>query len=136
MSENPQHLYEFGPYRLDTVERRLLREGRPVPLTPKAFETLVVLISRGGRLVEKEELMKALWPDSFVEESNLTHNVWTLRKILGEAPDGRRYIETVPTRGYRFAADVKELPRPAGELVVERHTLTRLVAEETENIGG
>src|SRR6185436_4702372 len=101
MSMRPQHLYEFGPYRLDTAEQLLLRNGQPVPLTPKAFETLVALVERSGHLVEKDELMKAVWSDTFVEESNLTNNVYELRRILGHDENGRGYIETVPKRGYR-----------------------------------
>ena len=129
MSSHPQRLYEFGPYRLDTAERLLLRNGEPVPLTPKAFETLVALVERSGHLVEKEELMKVVWSDAFVEESNLTNNVYAVRKILGQGENGRSYIETVPKRGYRFTAPVKELSRE--NLVVEKRSLTRVVTEET-----
>lgn len=124
----PQHLYEFGPFRLDTAERLLLRDGKPVPLMPKAFETLVALVERSGHLVEKEELMKVVWSDAFVEESNLTNNVSALRKLLGRGKSGGNYIETVPKRGYRFTATVKELPPEA--LVIEKRTLTRVVTEE------
>jgi Tol biopolymer transport system component/DNA-binding winged helix-turn-helix (wHTH) protein len=130
MSSEPQRLYEFGPFRLDTVERRLLRDGETVPLTPKAFETLVLLVERGGRLVGKDELMKALWSDTIVEESNLTNNVWTLRKALGEDKDGQRYIQTVPKRGYRFTATVREAEPAAQELVIEKHALTRNLTED------
>ena len=124
----PQHLYEFGPYRLDTAEQLLLRDGKPVPLTPKAFETLVALVERSGHLVEKEELMKVVWSDAYVEESNLTNNVAAIRKLLGRGKSGRSYIETVPKRGYRFTAPVKELPPET--FVVEKRTLTRVVTEE------
>ena len=126
-----QHLYEFGPFRLDIAEQLLLRDGEPVPLTPKAFETLVALVQRRGHLVGKDELMKAVWSEAFVEESNLTNNVYTLRKLLGETEDGRSYIETVPKRGYRFAAPVRELSADA--LVIEKRTVTRIVTEETED---
>ncbi|HEX6732802.1 MAG TPA: tetratricopeptide repeat protein [Pyrinomonadaceae bacterium] len=129
MSTRSQHLYEFGPFRLDTAERLLLRDGEPVPLTPKAFETLVALVERNGHLVEKDELMKLVWSDAFVEESNLTNNVYALRKMLGPGENGRSYIETVPKRGYRFTAPVKELSSEA--LVVEKRTLTRIMTEET-----
>lgn len=133
MSQQSQHLYEFGQYSLDTRERLLRRDGVPVALTPKAFETLVLLIEGRGRLVEKQELMEALWPDSHVEESNLATNIWTLRKTLGETPNGRGYIETVPKRGYRFIADVAEVPDvDDATLVLERHTFERIVTEETE----
>ncbi len=128
MSARPQRLYEFGPYRLDIAEQRLLRNGEPVPLTPKAFETLVALVERSGLLVEKDELMKVVWSDAFVEESNLTNNVYALRKMLGRGENGRSYIETVPKRGYRFTAPVRKLPPET--LVVEKRTLTRVVTEE------
>jgi TolB-like protein/DNA-binding winged helix-turn-helix (wHTH) protein/Tfp pilus assembly protein PilF len=128
MSTRSQHLYEFGPYRLDTAEQLLLRDGKPVSLTPKAFETLVALVERSGHLVEKEELMKLVWSDAFVEESNLTNNVAAIRKLLGQGKSGQSYIETVPKRGYRFTAPVKELPPEA--LVVEKRTLTRVVTSE------
>jgi DNA-binding winged helix-turn-helix (wHTH) protein len=81
-----------------------------VALTPMAFETLVALIERRGRLIEKDELFKALWPDTFVEEHNLPNNISTLRKALGEAKNAVQYIEIVPKRGYRFVAEVEELP--------------------------
>jgi TolB-like protein/DNA-binding winged helix-turn-helix (wHTH) protein/Tfp pilus assembly protein PilF len=100
-----------------------------VPLTPKAFETLVALVQRSGHLVEKDELMKVVWSDAFVEESNLTNNVYALRKMLGQGENGRSYIETVPKRGYRFTAPVKQVPPET--LVVEKRTLTRVVTEET-----
>lgn len=128
MSTRSQHLYEFGPYRLDTAEQLLLRDGEPVPLTPKAFETLVALVVRSGHLVDKDELMKLVWSDAFVEESNLTNNVYALRKMLGQGENGRSYIETVPKRGYRFTAPVRELSAEA--LVVEKRTVTRVVTEE------
>jgi TolB-like protein/DNA-binding winged helix-turn-helix (wHTH) protein/Tfp pilus assembly protein PilF len=128
MSTRPQHLYEFGPYRLDTAEQMLLRDGKAVPLTPKAFETLVALVERSGHLVEKEELMRVVWADAYVEESNLTNNVSALRKLLGRGKSGRNYIETVPKRGYRFTVPVKELPHEA--LVVEKRTLTRVATEQ------
>jgi len=112
MSLKPQNLVEFGPYRLDTAERLLWRDGRMVPLTQKALETLVVLVENRGRLVEKENLLKAVWPDTFVEEGNLAVQISLLRKTLGE----EGYIETVPRRGYRFAAAVKQaepMPEPS-----------------------
>lgn len=112
--------YEFGPFVLDTVQHALLKEGKPVPLTPKTYDTLLVLVQNSGRMLSKEELMKALWPDSFVEESNLTQQVSMIRKALGESPSQPRYIVTISGRGYRFTADVRpwteeksvqELPR-------------------------
>src|SRR5256885_1450920 len=96
MSRHEKHLYEFGPFRLDTADRLLLRDGEAVPLTPKAFEMLLVLVEYSGRVLGKEELMKRVWPDSFVEEANLSHHVFTLRKALGEDKSGNQYIQTVP----------------------------------------
>ncbi len=101
-------LYEFGKFRCDPREHLLLCEGKPVSLAPKSFEILVVLIQSHGRLLTKDELMHLAWPDSFVEEGNLTVNISALRKVLGETADGQQYIETVPKRGYRFVAPVNE----------------------------
>jgi DNA-binding winged helix-turn-helix (wHTH) protein/TolB-like protein len=98
----------FGPYRLEADLGRLLRDDQPVPLTPKAFDVLLALIDRRDRVVDKAELMKVVWPDSFVEEANLSQTIFVLRKTLGEQPDGQRFIDTVPRRGYRFVADVRE----------------------------
>jgi DNA-binding winged helix-turn-helix (wHTH) protein/TolB-like protein len=99
-------LYAFGPFLLDTRERRLLREGEVVPLTLKAFDLLQVLVENQGHLLRKEELMRRVWPDAIVEENNLTVTISALRKALGEGPTDRQYIETVPRRGYRFVADL------------------------------
>jgi len=112
-------LYEFGPYRLDTMKRLLLCEGRAVQLTSKAFDTLTLLVENRGRLLEKAEMIKALWPNTFVEEINLTVHISALRKALGERPNEHLYIVTVPGRGYRFVAPVKE-PDPASEEGPER----------------
>ncbi len=108
MSQQAKHLYEFGRFRLNARERLLQRDGATVSLTPKAFDLLFVLVSRHGHLLEKEELFKAVWPDSFVEESNLSSNVALIRKVLGEGENGLKFIETVPKRGYRFVAEVRE----------------------------
>src|SRR6185503_16086162 len=102
--------YEFGPYRLDLSKRVLMRVGETISLAPKALEILIVLVVHAGELVEKDELLKAVWPDTFVEESNLTQNIFTLRRALGDERVGARYIETVARRGYRFIARV----RPVG----------------------
>ena len=100
-------IYEFSAFRLDPVERLLLRDGRAVPITPKAFDLLVYLLERHGRLVEKHALMAALWPDTVVEEANLAYNVSALRRVLDEGEEAASVIQTVPTRGYRFVAPVK-----------------------------
>jgi TolB-like protein/DNA-binding winged helix-turn-helix (wHTH) protein/Tfp pilus assembly protein PilF len=108
MSSLSTNLYEFCEFRLDPQKRVLRRGEEPIALTPKAFEVLVLLIQHSGEIVSKDELMKVVWPDSFVEEANLTQTVFMLRKALGETAD-QRYILTIQGRGYRFAADVKDL---------------------------
>lgn len=110
MEKKLKGLYEFGPFRLDTGERLLLRDGQVVPLTPKAFDVLLALLEQRGHLLEKETLLKTVWPDSFVEESNLADNISRLRKALGEGENGQKFIETIPKRGYRFVADVRKAP--------------------------
>ena len=109
MSLQTKHIYEFGPFRLDEAEHLLLRDGEAVPLTPKAFDLLLALVERHGHLLEKDELLKKVWPDTFVEEANLASNISQLRKALGDGENGQRYIETVPKRGYRFVASVKKV---------------------------
>jgi DNA-binding winged helix-turn-helix (wHTH) protein/TolB-like protein/Tfp pilus assembly protein PilF len=132
MKEQQQRQYEFGPFLLDGEEGLLLRNGERVSLRPKAFETLVILVERSNRLVEKDELMRMLWPDSFVEEANLTNNIWALRKVLDINDKDQSYIETVPKRGYRFTSEVhtRAAPEP---LIVERHVRTRIVVNEEES---
>jgi Tol biopolymer transport system component/DNA-binding winged helix-turn-helix (wHTH) protein len=127
MSKQTKHFYEFGVFRIDTVNRLLLHNGEPVPLKGKAVETLLLLVEHNGQVVEKDDLMKELWPDSFVEEGNLTQNIYVLRKALGEG----RYIETIPRRGYRFAAEVKEWDEPPADLIlIKEKTKTSLSYEE------
>src|SRR5262245_20702083 len=109
MNQPAKCFYEFGPFRLDTAERLLLRNGEEVSLTPKVFDLLLVLVENGGHILEKDELMKAIWPDSVVEEANLTRSSSSLRKALGESQDTRQYIETNPWRGYRIVASVREI---------------------------
>lgn len=112
-TELASHFYEFGPFRLDPVERLLLRGNAPVTLTPKVFDILLMLVRNSGRALEKEAFMREIWPDSFVEEGNLNRNISTLRKALGDGQDGQRFIETIPKRGYRFVAPVREISVPA-----------------------
>jgi adenylate cyclase len=100
--------YAFGAFRLDAVEKILFQQDRPLPLTPKAIETLLALVERHGHLVTKEELLRLVWPDTFVEENNLAQNISMLRRVLGEDPGGREFIETVPKRGYRFVGPVEQ----------------------------
>ena len=130
-SEQIRRFYEFGPFRVDASERVLLREGKPVMLTPKLFDTLLALVERSGHIVEKAELMETVWPGTFVEESNLSSSVSLLRKTLGSDEDGRSYIETVPRRGYRFVAAV-ELTDEHADLIVGRRTRVHVMTREEE----
>lgn len=109
MSRRTTPLLEFGPFRLDAEERLLFHNGNPVALPPKTFDLLLVLVENRGHLLEKEELMTRLWPDSFVEEANLSRHVFTLRRALSDGESGVSYIETVPKRGYRFVTAVHEI---------------------------
>lgn len=109
-----KQLYEFGPFLLDTDERLLMREGRTVPLPPKVFDTLMALVENSGRIIGKDELMQLLWPDTFVEESNLTQNISQLRRALSDGNGDAQYIETIPKRGYRFAIGVKSVEHANG----------------------
>src|SRR5215213_8116235 len=109
MSSNNGHILQFKDFTIDTDQRVLLREGLPVALAPKVFETLLALVENHGRIVLKEELMKRLWPDTFVEEANLTFNIQQLRKSLGDNARSPIYIQTVARRGYRFIAEVETL---------------------------
>lgn len=104
-----QSSFEFGPFRLDLSERLLVRNGKAVQLSPKVFETLAFLVENRGHVLDKDELIKRLWPDTFVEESSLAQNIFQLRRALNGGGSSRKYIETVPKRGYRFSADVREI---------------------------
>gem|GEM_PF-245886 len=132
MSRQIRHLYEFGPFRLDPEKPCLWRDGEPVALTPKAVETLLVLVQQNGKLVEREQLMNAIWPDTFVEDTNLNFNVSMLRKALGTDPAGEQYIKTFPRHGYRFNAEVREVTEEVPTLIIEKHTHARVVIEERE----
>src|SRR5262245_51774606 len=112
MELKEQHFFEFGPFRLEPGEHLLLRDGQAVSLAPKVFDTLVVLVQNSGHLLEKDELLRLIWPDTFVEEGSLAKNVFVLRKILEEGESGKEYIETIPKRGYRFIAAVREVREP------------------------
>lgn len=127
MALQAKQLYEFGQFRLDPQERLLLRDGEPVPLTPKAFDMLLALVENSGRLLEKEELMRRLWPDSFVEEGSLAQNVSLLRKALGESDD-QKFIETVTRSGYRFIASVRVVQDDA-EIIVQKHSTASIAGE-------
>src|SRR6476646_7440210 len=102
--------YQFGPFRLSLIDRQLIRGETPIPLTPKVFETLVVLVEEAGRLVQKDEFLSRIWPDTVVEEVGLAHNLSQLRRALGDGHDAPRFIQTVPKHGYRFVAPVTSVP--------------------------
>jgi Tol biopolymer transport system component/DNA-binding winged helix-turn-helix (wHTH) protein len=133
MGNAVKHLLEFGPYRVDSDQRILTRGEEPIPLSPKAFDLLLALLERNGQVVLKDDLMKLLWPNTFVEESNLGQHVFQLRKALGEKAQDSSYIVTVPGRGYRFAQTVRALPL-VDDIVVESRSRSRVVIEE--KIGG
>src|SRR5450631_2779183 len=100
--------YEFGEFQLNTVERSIKSAGRPVSLAPKALDLLIALFENRGRIVGRDDLMRRVWPDTFVEDNNLAFNVSVLRKLFGESGTSPHYIETIPKRGYRFVAEVRE----------------------------
>jgi len=133
MAMAPRIVYEFGPFRMDPEKQTLLRENDPVAVTPKAFETLLALVRRSRDLVTKEELLKEVWPDSFVEESNLSQNIFLLRKALGDTAESRQYIVTLPGRGYRFVAPVRTVTDQGEALVAQARTRTQIVIEENES---
>ncbi|MBS1855032.1 MAG: winged helix-turn-helix domain-containing protein [Acidobacteria bacterium] len=108
-------VYEFGEFRMDRISRQLFYRGQPVPLTNKCFDLLILLVQSGGEILTKEHLIGTLWPDTFVEEGNLTQNISMVRKALAVDPSGERYIETVPRRGYRFSVPAREAVGMAGE---------------------
>jgi DNA-binding winged helix-turn-helix (wHTH) protein len=136
MSQQVECIYEFGPFRIDALKRVLLREGEIVPLTSKGLDTLLTLVEHRGQVVTKDDLMKALWPDTVVEENNLTQQIAMLRKVLGERAKENRYIVTVPGRGYSFVAKVSALADADTDLIVEQHVRSRItvdVEDEHEN---
>ena len=128
MSQPVKCVYEFGPFRLDTTEQQLWRDGEELPLTQKAFKLLMLLVENNGHVLDKNELIEKVWPDSFVEEGRLTDNISTLRKALGDDRKSPHYIKTVPGRGYRFVADVREVREEAVALV--ERTRAHIIIEE------
>jgi len=134
MNQQLKHFYEFSDFRIDPEERVLLHDGKVAPLTPKLFDTLLALVERNGKVVSKDELMKFVWPDTFVEEGNLTQNISMLRKLLGERPDEPQYIETVPRRGYRFVASVKEVAEESLDPVVQKPPKLESVSGQTATL--
>ncbi|HKA19108.1 MAG TPA: winged helix-turn-helix domain-containing protein [Blastocatellia bacterium] len=125
MSENRNSVYEFGPFRLDTSQELLLEGTRKILLTPKAYQTLLVMVENHGRIVTKGELLQKVWPDAYVEEATLAQNVFTLRKQLCDDREGALYIETVPKRGYRFVAEVRQVDTAPTAPVAEQPTSAR-----------
>ncbi|HET9528727.1 MAG TPA: winged helix-turn-helix domain-containing protein [Blastocatellia bacterium] len=119
------HFYRFGEFTLDTDQRVLLRGGKPLPLAPKVFDTLLMLVENGGRVVTKDELMNRVWPDAFVEEANLTYSIQQLRKTLVDDARSPRYVETMPRRGYRFIAEVEEV-------LMEREAVNEQISQRFE----
>jgi TolB-like protein/DNA-binding winged helix-turn-helix (wHTH) protein/Tfp pilus assembly protein PilF len=132
MTKEINRIYEFGEFRLETAERRLLRGDESISLTPKVFDTLLALVRSGGHLVEKDELMKQVWPDTVVEEANLARNVYELRKSLADDNGQHDYIETIPKLGYRFISPVTELVDETNAVVIQRRIRARIVSEEFE----
>jgi DNA-binding winged helix-turn-helix (wHTH) protein len=147
MKSQTKRLYVFGHFRIDAVERILFGERGVISLTPKAFDTLLILVENSGHVLSKEELMERVWPDSFVEENNLAQNISMLRKALGEesgggggggsSSGGQKFIETVPKRGYRFVADVKEmLGRARGRMDAWPHKEMQAASDERQQEKG
>ncbi len=126
-----RQLYEFGPFRLDPEKELLLREDGSVPIAPKAFQILLVLILHEKQVVTKDDLMKTIWPNTFVEEANLSRNIFLLRKALGESAQDHQYIVTVPGRGYRFAEDVQLVPDRELSVIAASHSNVEVLVEET-----
>src|ERR1700678_3113042 len=130
MNADPKVVYEFGPFRMDPDKQVLLRDGQLIAVTPKAFETLLVLVRRGREVVSKDELLKEVWPDSFVEEANLSQHIFKLRKALGDTLEKERYIVTLPGRGYRFAVPVCTITEAGEVLIAQMHSRAQILIEE------
>src|SRR5512144_1671774 len=138
VSQEHETNYQFDGFELDPVRRLLLKHGKPVALKPKVFETLLVLVRNSGRVMDKDELMQRVWPDTVVEEVNLAHNISMLRKALGQKSDENRFIITVPGRGYGFVAEVTETRRsgrvPAPSVPQYELTRSRVIVEEETDV--
>src|SRR5271156_3792029 len=130
MNTDPKVVYEFGPFRMDPDKQVLQRDGQLISGTPKTFEMLLVLVRRGREAVSKEELLKEVWPDSFVEEANLSQHIFKLRKALGDTLEGERYIVTLPGRGYRFAVPVRTITEGGEVLIAQMHSRAQILIEE------
>ena len=132
MNDHGKELYEFGPFLLDPRKHLLLLDNQPVSLQLKAFETLLVLVRHSEQVVLKDDLMKSVWPDTFVEESNLAQNIFVLRKSLGDTAGRHHYIATIPGRGYRFVARVRVISVEQS-LIVQSHERSQVVIEEKKS---
>src|SRR4029079_5558921 len=128
MKRQAKRLYIFGAFRIDVSDRVLFGESGAMPLTPKAFDTLLYLVENNGRVLTRDEIMTEVWPDSFVEENNLAQNISILRKALGT--EGNKLIETVPKRGYRFSASVSEEWDDGPSMIIRERTRSRVIVEE------
>src|ERR1700733_1044275 len=131
-SQKLKETYEFGPFRVDPEKETVLRAGEAIPLQPKTLQILLVLIRHPQKLVTKDDLMKAVWPDTFVEEANLSRNIFLLRKALGDRPQDHQYILTVPGRGYRFAEDVRSVRHEEVSVIAGQHSKTEVRIRETK----
>src|SRR5260370_11415015 len=133
MSQKAKQFYAFGPFLLDATECLLTLDGKPVTLAPKAFEALLMLVENAGHLIDKDDLMKRLWPDTFVEEANVAKHVSLLRRILSEATNGREYIETIPKRGYRFVAPVNHVEKGEGHPLPQTAAQSSLIGKRVSH---
>jgi eukaryotic-like serine/threonine-protein kinase len=129
-----KEFYEFGPFRVDTEKETLLRAGEAVALTPKNFQILLVLVRHSQEIVTKDDLLKTVWPDTFVEEANLSRNIFMLRKALGESPQDHKYILTVPGRGYRLAENVRLVADQEFSLVAVHHQKVEIQVTEKRSL--
>ncbi len=135
VNQRSKELYQFGPFRVNAEKEILLRAGEPIQLTPKTFQILLVLVRHSNEVVTKEDLMKTVWPDTFVEEANLSRNIFMLRKALGERPQDHRYVVTVPGRGYRLAESVHLLAEDELSIIAADHSKVQVQVEETRPWG-
>ena len=130
-----KELYEFGPFRVDVRRELLFRSGEPIALTTKTFRILTVLIRHGNEIVTKDDLMKTVWPDTFVGEDNLSSHIFMLRKALGESAQDHRYIVTVPGKGYRLAESVRTITEPEVDILAASHSRVEVQVEQTKPWG-
>jgi DNA-binding winged helix-turn-helix (wHTH) protein/TolB-like protein/Flp pilus assembly protein TadD len=135
MDGQRSHSYKFGAFHIDTRERLLLRNGEPVPLPPKVYDTLLALVENSNHIIGKEELMRTVWPDTFVEDANLTVNISALRRALGEGTPEHQYIETIPRRGYKFVSPVTRVENQTANLSAEERRDSRAIDQGKDKVG-